>query len=236
MITLCQFAPVPGWEVNASPFCLKVETYLRCAGLPFRAEATLPMKAPKGKLPFIIDEDGRRIPDSGQIVAHLEATRGALLDGGLSQEQRARGHLIRRTCEESLYFVLLYSRWFDEDGWRLVKPAYFHDLPAPLRLILPDLIRRRLRRDALGQGLLRHSRDEIYALGCADLDALAAALGDRAFFVADRPSSADVCAYAFLANILKAPLRNPLRDRAKSHERLASFVSHIDQHLKQMQE
>jgi glutathione S-transferase len=228
MITLGQFADVPGWGFNASPFCSKVETYLRLAGLPFRIEPTLPMAAPKGKLPFIIDEDGTRIPDSGQIIAHLEATRGARLDGHLTPEQRALGHLIRRTCEESLYFVLLYSRWFDPAGWRTTRPAYFAGMPAALRGVVPELIRRRLRRDVLGQGILRHSPEEIYALGCADLDALAVTLGGRPFFLTDRPGSVDAVVHAFVANILKAPVDNRLKAHAQGLEPLVGFVARLD--------
>ncbi len=231
MITLCQFADVPGWSVNASPFCLKVEAYLRLAGLPYRIVPTLPMKAPKGKLPFIIDDDGRHIPDSGQIVAHLEATRGQPVDGGLAPVERARGHLIRRLCEESLFFVVVYSRWFDEEGWRHIEPAFFGHLQPPLRWVLPSLVRRKLRRDVAGQGLLRHSREEIYQMGYADLDALALVLGDRPFFVADHPTSVDACAYGFLANLLKAPVDSPLKAHAAGHKGLSAFVTRMDGHL-----
>ena len=52
-IELYQFAPAFGLP-NASPFCMKMETWLRMAGLPF----TIPApnfshfgKAPKGKMP-----------------------------------------------------------------------------------------------------------------------------------------------------------------------------------------
>ena len=228
MITLFQFAPVPGWSVNASPFCLKVETYLRLARLPYRVEVTLPMKAPKGKLPFIVDDQGRQIADSGQILAHLEATHGAPLDGALTPVARAQGHLIRRTCEESLLFVIVYSRWIAEDGWRIIRPAFFHAMPAPLRWFVPALVRRQLRRDAWGQGVLRHSPEEIYALGCADLDALAQTLGERPFFIADYPTSVDACVYAFLSHILKVPVDNPLKRHAAGLGGLVAFVDRLD--------
>ncbi len=228
MITLCQFTTAPVWGVNPSPFCMKVENYLRLAGLPFQTQVTLPFKAPKGKLPFIIDEDGRRIPDSGHIVAHLEATRGGRLDGALTVEQRALGHLIRRTCEESLCFIGMYSRWFDEPGWSILKPAFFGHLPRPARWFVPTLVRRTLRRDVLGQGTLRHGRDEIYALGCADLDALANSLGDRPFYLTDRPTSVDACVHAFVANILKPPIDTPLKAHAERLTPLVAFIARMD--------
>ena len=231
MITLYQFTTQTVWGLNPSPFCMKVESYLRLAGIPYRLATALPHQAPKGKLPFIAEADGRRIPDSGQIVAHLEATRGGRLDGGLDAGQRALGHLIQRTCEESLFFVALYGRWIDPAGWAIIRPTMFGRMPAPLRWIVPPLIRRRLARDLRGQGTLCHGRDQIYALGCADLDALATLLGDKPFFLADRPTSADLCVHAFVANILKPPFENPLKAHARTLPALGAFVARIDERL-----
>jgi hypothetical protein len=49
MIALHQFPPALGLP-NASPFCLKLELYLRMAGLPYRNSYTLKLhKAPQGQ-------------------------------------------------------------------------------------------------------------------------------------------------------------------------------------------
>ena len=87
MLTLFQFAPafnVP----NLSPYCLKVETYLRMAGLPYQVK-TLgdPRKAPRGKLPFI-KLDGQVITDSALILRAL-SSQGADLDAHLDAAGRA---------------------------------------------------------------------------------------------------------------------------------------------------
>jgi hypothetical protein len=57
MIKLHKFGPV-GDVCDASPFCVKVEAYLRLAGLPYdtRSGAQYLRKAPKGKLPYIEDK------------------------------------------------------------------------------------------------------------------------------------------------------------------------------------
>jgi len=72
MIRLHQFAPAFGLP-NASPFCMKLETYLRMAGLPYETvnDGNV-LKAPKGKLPWI-DDDGTRVADSSFIIEHLSA-------------------------------------------------------------------------------------------------------------------------------------------------------------------
>ena len=75
MITLHQFPPALGLP-NASPFCLKLELYLRMAGLPYRNRYTLELhKAPKGKLPWI-DDDGVTLADSGLIIEYLKGRYG----------------------------------------------------------------------------------------------------------------------------------------------------------------
>jgi glutathione S-transferase len=225
MIELHEFEPA--WGINPSPFCLKVETYLRLAGLPFRAVPSTPFKAPKGKLPFITD-NGHRVGDSGHIIAYLQATYGDPLDHGLSAEQQALGHVLRRTCEESLYFVLLYSRWLDEPGWEMVRQAFFGGLPPVARDLVPRLVRRTIARSLRRQGYGRHSRDEIYALGIADLDALATHLGGRPFAVADRPTSVDASVYSFLVSVIWPPIEMPLKRHALTRQALCAYLERME--------
>lgn len=225
VIELHEFAPA--WGINPSPFCLKVETYLRLAGLPFRSVPSAPFTAPKRKLPYIVDQ-GRRIPDSGQIIAYLKATYGDPLDRGLSPEQQALGHLIRRTCEDSLYFALLWARWLDPPGWTALRPALFGGLPPVARDLLPLVVRRSVAKVIYGQGCGRHSREEIYALGIADLDAIAVQLEARSFAVADHPTSFDACLYAFLLSLTRPPIDMPLKDHAVARPAFGAYAERME--------
>ena len=75
MIKVHQFAPAFGLP-NASPFCMKLETWLRMAGLPFElVNDGNVMKAPKGKLPYI-DDDGQPVADA----THVALGAGAQVD------------------------------------------------------------------------------------------------------------------------------------------------------------
>jgi hypothetical protein len=60
MITLEGFGPAFGLP-DPSPFVTKVEMLLKMAGLPYAVDTTGFNKAPKGKLPYIVDD--------GEIVA-----------------------------------------------------------------------------------------------------------------------------------------------------------------------
>lgn len=226
MITLYQFGTA--WDLpNASPFCFKVENYLRMAKLPYQVKVADPRKTPKGKLPMI-DDQGTKVCDSVHIVAHLEQTKGAPLDAGLSSEDLARAHVIRRTLEEGLYWCLVYSRWIEDAGFALardvlLKPA----LPPILRSFLPGVIRGQIKKSLHAQGTGRHGRDEIYAIGKADLDALATLLGGRPFFLGDTARSIDASAHAFLGIILWAPPDNPLKAHLKTHANLVGYCERM---------
>ena len=113
MIKLYQFNPAWGLP-NPSPFCMKVETYLRMVGLPYEViNGVLPFKAPKKKLPYI--EDGTQvIADSGFILKYLKQTYGDKLDENLSDHEKASAHALSRLFEENLYWVVLYCRWIEE--------------------------------------------------------------------------------------------------------------------------
>src|SRR5262249_44970200 len=74
---------------NVSPFCCKMETWLRIAGISYEVVDTPnPRSAPKGKMPFI-EDGGLRLGDSSLIIDHFKKTRGIDPDAHLDVQQRA---------------------------------------------------------------------------------------------------------------------------------------------------
>jgi glutathione S-transferase len=226
MIKLYQFNPAWGLP-NPSPFCMKVETYLRMVGLPYETiNGALPFKAPKKKLPYI--EDGRQlIADSGFILEYLKKTYGDPLDTALSDADRVIAHALRRLFEESLYWVALYTRWMEESIYVETRQVFFGGIPSMVRDLIAGRIRREIRRSLVAQGMGRHSREEIYEIGKADLNAISLWLGDKSFFMGATPTSLDAIAYAFLANILVPPLESPLKDHAISLPNLRAYCERM---------
>lgn len=214
-----------------SPFCMKVEVYLKLQNIAYRASQADPRKAPKKKLPAI-EDGGTMICDSSAILAHLEAKAEHPLDASLSDADRARSHVLQRMLEEGLYFVLLWSRWGDDAGWSVLKPHIDAVVPAPLRWLVPGMIRRNVIASSVAQGTGRHSRDEIYALGSADLEALSALLGDQPYFLGGRMRIIDVVAYAFLANIMRWTKASPLTEAARALPNLEEYVERMAMRVK----
>ncbi len=230
MIKLHVF-PSP-WPFNPSPFCLKVETYCQLAGIEFDKVISLPLRAPRGKLPFLTDGP-EKIPDSALIISYLSRQFGDQLDQGLDATRRAKGHLIRRCCEESLYFVLLYSRWIDPGGWKIIKPALFGAAPPLIRDVVAAMARRNVKRALHGQGYGRFSPQEVYAHGAADLEALALSMSPNGFAVGERPTSYDATLYAFLTNILDAPVETALKAAAQGYPEFSGYLARMHAHLDQ---
>jgi glutathione S-transferase len=222
VIKLFQFSPAFGLP-NASPFCMKLETYLRMVALPFELVYTgNVMQAPKRKLPYI-DDDGAVVADTTFIVEYLKRRYGDPLDAVLSASERAVATAFQRLFEENLYWALVHARWAEDAGWAQTREAFFGTMPTPLRWFVPALARRGLLAELRGQGMGRHSAAEIHAIGCRDVTAIADFLADKPFMVGDQPTSLDATAHAFLANLLWAPVDSPIRRHAQTRPTLEAY-------------
>jgi len=222
MIKLYQFQPAFGLP-NASPFCMKVENYLRMAGLPYEiAPNASHFKAPKGKLPYI-EDGGKAIADSSFIIEYLKSTYGDTLDAKLTPLENAQAVALRRMMEENLYWALAYSRWVEPQGWEATKAEFFKPVPALLRGPISALARRGVTRQMWGQGMGRHKAEEVHHIGKTDITALADFLDDKPYFMGEAPTSLDATAYAFLANIILVPLDSALKQHALKYPRLEAY-------------
>jgi glutathione S-transferase len=205
---------------------MKVEVYLKLRKIPYEIRLADPRKAPKKKLPFIVD-GAKTIADSSAILAHLESAHGPALDEGLGASARASAHVLKRTLEESLYFVLMWGRWGDEMGWQEFKPDLDRAVPAAVRWFVPGLIRKKVLESTVAQGIGRHSREEILAFGKADVEAVATVLGDQPYFLGEELRTIDVVAYSFLAQALLPTTPTLMTEATRAHPTLVAFVDRV---------
>jgi hypothetical protein len=167
------------------------------------------------------------VADTQFIIEYLKQTHGDPLDASMTAAERALATAFQRLLEEDLYWAVVHTRWIDDDGWAKTREAFFGALPVPLRWILPPLARRGLRAEMRGHGMGRHSVDEIHAIGCRDVDALADWLGDKPYLLGTQPRSIDGSAHAFLANLLWAPVESPIRRHAQARPALAAYCQRM---------
>jgi glutathione S-transferase len=224
MIKLYQFARAFGLP-NPSPFCMKIECALRMSGLEYEAvECPIPAKAPKGKLPYIEDGDAR-LADSELILDYLRDRRGFDPDKHLSAAQKAVSRAFQALFDERFYWVMIQNRWVDPLNWPATREKFFAWVPALVRRPLAEWVRRGLAKELYWHGLGRHAPEEIHAFGIADIDALAAWLGDKPYFHGDEPTRIDACLTAYLNNLLLVPVsRNPVREAAARHPNLVAYA------------
>ncbi|MGJ8681591.1 glutathione S-transferase family protein [Paraglaciecola sp.] len=228
MVTVHSFGEKFGLN-DPSAFVLKLDTYLRLAGIKFESKEDVNNLriAPKGKLPFILD-DNKTIADSYFIIEHLKQTRGDVLDDWLSDEQKALAHLISKSLDENLYWCVVYSRWMSDDVWPVIKSAFFDSLPFPIKHIIPRVARKNVEKNLQGHGLGKHSPEEVFQIADHSLKSLSNLLGDKDFYFGDKMCSLDISVFAHLAQLILADIKHPLNDRAKEYTNLVTFCQRIE--------
>lgn len=221
----------PVWGLpSPSPFCLKLETWLRMHGIPYDPRyLDKPPQSTTGKVPYLLLDSGATLADSNVIIGTLARERGIDLAQGRTATAQARSHAVLRVIEESLYFAAVWERWMLPACWPVTRDGYFGTLPGPLRSVVAAMMRRKLRAALHGQGILRYEPDEIAARGGADIRALSALLGSQAFFGGDAPGVADASAYGALANLLAFPVSTPLRTALDACPNLVAFCRRIEE-------
>lgn len=132
-IYLYQFTRCPT-IASASPFCLKVETFLRMTGLQYEnVDHKMKYKSKKGLLPFV-ELNGKEINDSDLIIKELSEKFGKNLDDGLTPEQRVTSHAFESMLNNHTSWVVRWWRYnnpreFLETAKFDVKQAYQSVLP-----------------------------------------------------------------------------------------------------------
>lgn len=229
-ITLHQF-PRVGKFPNLSPFCMKLETYLRMTHREYQTINLLnPRKsAVRGKLPFIT-YGNEVIGDSSLIIERLEADSEAPLDQHLNAEQRAEKICIQRMLEDHLYWIIVYGRWCSTAGWPVWSGGMKKRLPPFIGTVILNRIKAQVVKQLVAQGIGRFDESTIFNFGLTDLQALNTKLGNRTWYFNDQPSVIDAIIYAFLGSCISAIWPSPLKDYVLAQPNLMQYYNHIQDH------
>jgi glutathione S-transferase len=196
MITLHIFGRMPNVPLpDPSPFCIKAEVLLKMAGVPYRVDTSGFAKAPKGKQPYIVFRD-RKIPDSTFIRWHLE---------------------------NHLYHAIGHDRWLIDANFNKGPAHYFEAAPALIRPLIVAKVRRDVRKAIHAHGMGRHSQDEITQLATGDINAIAAQLGDKPYFMGAEPTGVDATVFGFVASVLCPVFETTQRTVAEGHANLVAY-------------
>lgn len=230
MLTVYKF--VGDWGLpDLSPFVIKLETWLRMAAIPYVTAVGDPNKGPKNKLPYI-DDNGALLPDSTQIIEHLQRTRGVDLDAWLEPRQRALATAVKSMLEEDHYFIIMYIRWCTEAGAAIYRPTLLRycdeaKIPRSMQSGVIWLSGRNLRGQAHAQGTARHSEAEIMVKGQQHWTAISELLGDQPYFLGERPTSIDATIYSFLVSTIWTPFHNDIKTHATGRANLVAYAQRM---------
>jgi len=214
--------------MDPSPFVLKIDLFLRVANIEFEtiASASNLKKAPKGKLPFITDDD-LKIADSQFIISYLVKKYKVNLDSELTDVEKSIAHLVGKSIDESLYWCLVYSRWAQDDTWPELKAAFFDKMPFPLKQIVPVIARNGVLNALQKQGLGKHSEEEILTITENMMQSLSTLLADKTYFFGNKLCTLDITAYAFLSQFISVTQDNKFTHLAQKYTNLVKYCDNI---------
>lgn len=232
VIYLYQFSRTPLLP-SLSPYCLKVETWLRLAGLKYEnVDHKMRFRSKKGQLPFI-ELNGEEIADSAIIIKNLSAKYNKDLDDGLTTEQRNVSYAMIAMLENHLIWIIFYWRAKYPDN---VLKGYKVNLQHALGLRLPNSILNFFFKITFGRkgtkklkahGIGVHSAEEIEEFGKNDLKVLSEMLDCKPFFFGDEPTTLDVVAFAVLSQLHFLSKDVPYTLRDFMTEKCPNLVGHV---------
>ncbi|XP_049829864.1 failed axon connections [Schistocerca gregaria] len=233
VVYLYQFSRTP-LIPSLSPYCLKVETWLRLAGIKYEnVDHKMKFRSKKGQLPFV-ELNGEEIADSTIILKELGQRFGKDLEAGLTNDQKNVSHAMISMIENHLVWVVAWWRTKYPDN---VIKGYKVNLQHALGSKIPNGIlnfffkftfARKGAKKVKAQGIGVHKPEEIIEFGQNDLKVLSDMLADKPFFFGDEPTTLDVVAFSSLAQIyfIEKEVQYSLRDYMQ--ENCANLVGHVN--------
>ncbi|XP_064596808.1 failed axon connections homolog [Liolophura sinensis] len=190
-VILYQFQRGP-YAPSFSPYCLKLETYLRMANIPYQNVHGM-KKSSKGKIPWI-RYNGVSKADSQFCIDFLNKKFDVDLNFRLDRANQAVARAFSKLLEESLTWYMIIERWL-----------YNQDKPWMSEAGIPRLVRwfigRKVRTAAYYQGMGRHTREELHDVMRKDIEALSAFLGSKKFLMGYQPSEVDCIAFSLITQL-----------------------------------
>ena len=231
MIVLHQLPKLKNKSYSISPFCLKLEIYLKYTNLSYENKFSLEFNhSPTNKFPFI-ERKGYKYSDSSIIVNMLEEElKNNALNNHLTNEQKAISLAFQRLIEEHLYWGIIYSRWIDlsfGSTWKKTLQESL-DLPKIMFNILYPSMRRNATKQILGQGLNLISKSEIYNKIDNDLKSIAYFLGDKKYFFNEKLSILDIICYSFLEMINNDSCNKKIKSLLNKYSNLKNFCDRFN--------
>ncbi|CAD6197788.1 unnamed protein product [Caenorhabditis auriculariae] len=229
VVYLYQF-PRPATKApSLSPFCLKIETFLRVYGIKYESISSwITLKqSPRGLLPFI-ELNGQQIADSQVIVWTLQ--KHFKIEDSLKGEERGTARALERMIDLSTNYALLVDKTVNNAHLLLSRSVSGAPLPGFLTNIFAkrfsEIARKRV------NGVLGSlSKEELKILLRKDIQAIDDVLGDKKFLFGDRITSTDCSVFGQLGATFYLPYRQEITDLLEDDfPRVRHYLDRIRSH------
>jgi glutathione S-transferase len=221
---------LPGYP-TFSPFVLLVHRALGLAKLSYRHERVpyqnIRRINPTNQLP-VLGVDGALLADSTLILHRIEQLAPGSLSAGLLPPALAEAWLWEEFADTALYPQVLATRWADERGWAVIKPAFFGGFPPVLRDLVAGAIRRRTLGMLRGRDFLRRNLEVCVERLQRVLDHLEARAPESGFWLGTRPSVADLGLFAHLHS-MRLPTTPFRAEDIARRPRLSRWLDRVDE-------
>ncbi|KAI4129381.1 MAG: hypothetical protein LQ341_006572, partial [Variospora aurantia] len=189
---------------------------LRFAGLAYTTDQGAPVKAPRGKIPYLhISKEkngGSEMLSDTQLISEKLVAGGLAddLNGNLTAAEKAHDLAFRALLEDK-FSSINYERW--EQNYYTMRSGVLSALPYPAQILVGKLAYNKMSATLYGQGTSRFTPEEITKFKTEiweNVDALLTASREKAtkkkdggmFFVwgGETPTEADTTLFAFIAS------------------------------------
>ncbi|XP_041964428.1 failed axon connections homolog [Alosa pseudoharengus] len=199
-IILHQFSRPKSGVPSLSPFCLKIETFLRMMDLPYQNYFDGKL-SPQGKMPWI-EYNRQQVSGTEFIIDFLEDNLGANLNKSLSEQEKAVARAITKMVEEHLYWTIAYCQWVDNLEETQKMLAITGPLSDLQKWIISHVTGSIVKKEMYGHGIGRFSKEEVYTLMEKDMRTLATLLGDKKYIMGPKLTTVDATVFGHLAQAM----------------------------------
>uniref|UniRef100_A0A7E4V5U7 GST N-terminal domain-containing protein n=1 Tax=Panagrellus redivivus TaxID=6233 RepID=A0A7E4V5U7_PANRE len=190
---------------NPSPFCIKVEAFLRYHKIKYQNVFTQFQRSREGLLPYIV-LNGEEIPDSQLILQRLQEIHE--IEPNLSPHEKAIARAVDRTVDNSLANAIFYYKViYNKDSLFKVLSSLMPYLLAKLSF---DRIYELTHHRLSAINFLKLPEPAIRSGLEDDLDALQQLMGEKPFLFGEEPVDADFALLGQLTSIYFTPYNKPI--------------------------
>ncbi|EYC32837.1 hypothetical protein Y032_0002g1117 [Ancylostoma ceylanicum] len=213
---------------NLSPFCLKVETFLRANDIKYEVIGTYrKYRSSHGLLPFI-ELNGQRIEDSQVILWELQ--KHFKIEDGLTGAERGTARALERMVDVSTFYALIYDKVVPNGPAFMSRTVTGIPLPAFLSNMFAKKFSETIRRRCNGVlgGLPRENMKESLR---RDIRAIDDVLQDKKFLFGGKMTVTDCAVFGQLATTFYLPYRQLVTDLLEDEfPRVRHYIQRIRQH------